>query len=70
MKDVHAGGVKGGIADASSPETPLDTSRARFGNRPFADHGPNKSQVAESKPMMTIFGEFMCCSILSLQGPA
>jgi hypothetical protein len=60
MNDVHAGGVKGGIADSSSPETPLDISRERFGNNPFSDQGPSKSQVAESNPMMTIFGVFMC----------
>lgn len=59
MNDVHAGGVKGGIADSSPPETPLDTSRARLGNNPLADQGPSKSQVAESNPMMTIFGTFM-----------
>src|ERR1700757_3764066 len=59
MNDVHAGGVRGGVADSSSPETPLDTSRERLGNRPSAHQGPSKSHVAESSPMMTIFGTFM-----------
>src|ERR1700682_98729 len=59
MNDVHAGGVKGGITDCRSPETPFSISFERLGNRPFAAQGWIKSQVAESSPMITTFG----CSI-------
>lgn len=59
MNDVQAGGVRGGVADSSSPETPDETSRERLGKSPLADQGLSRSQVAESNPMMTIFGTFM-----------
>jgi hypothetical protein len=56
MNDVHAGGVNGGIADSKFPETPSRVNFARLGRRHFSAQGPIKSQVAESKPMITIFG--------------
>src|SRR5215469_15298995 len=56
MNDVQAGGVSGGIADSSSPRTPLSFKRARLGNLPSSTQGPIKSQVAESKPIITVFG--------------
>src|SRR3981081_3256641 len=62
MNEVQAGGVSGGIADSNSPHTPLLVNFDRLGNRPSASHGPMRSQVAESKPNITIFG----CSIFPI----
>src|ERR1700738_4761388 len=59
MNDVHAGGVRGGIADCRSPETPLSISFERFGNSPSAAHGRIKTHVAASRPMITILGFFI-----------
>src|SRR5260370_10970098 len=56
MNEVHAGGVSGGIGDSSSREMPFGERCERLGRRPWAGEGLIKSHVAESSPIMMIFG--------------
>jgi hypothetical protein len=56
MKEVQAGGVRGGMEDWRGQEALWGRRRAIFGRSPEAVHGRRRSHVAASRPTMKMRG--------------